>query len=94
MKKSSESEVQFKETRNCCKRVLEAVKLAYATKTKEFITSHKLGLHDFWQIAGSVLSKSKCAFPSLFNNPEVFAKNFSQKSNLDDSGISLIVFTS
>ena len=92
--KSSDSKVKFRQASNCCKRVLEAVKLAYATKTKESITSHKLGLQDFWQIASSVLIKSKCAFPPLFNNPEVFAENFSQKSNLDDSGISLIVFPS
>ena len=33
---------------NHCKRVLEAAKLAYATKTKESITSQKLGSQDFW----------------------------------------------
>ena len=30
------------------KRVLEATKLAYANKTKESITSKKLGSRDFW----------------------------------------------
>ena len=41
--KSSESKVKFKQASNRCKRVLEAAKLAYATKIKESITSQKLG---------------------------------------------------
>ena len=73
-------------------------------KTKEFITSQKLGSRDFWQIANSVLNKGKSVIPPLFNSPEVFssasdkaklfAENFSKNSNLDDSGISLPVFPS
>ena len=102
--KSSESKVKFRQLSNCCKRVLETAKLAYATKTKESITSQKLGSRDFWRIANSVLNKGKSAIPPLFNGPEVlssasnkaklFAKNFSKNSNLDDSGISLPVFPS
>ena len=102
--KSSESKVKFRQASNCCKRVLEAAKFAYATKTKEFITSQKLGSQDFWQIANSVLNKGKSTIPPLFNGLEVlssapgkaklFAKNFSKNSNLDDSGISLPVFPS
>ena len=57
--KSSEAKVKFRQASNCCKRVLEAAKLAYANKTKESITSQKLGSHDFWQIANSVINKSK-----------------------------------
>ena len=101
--KSSESKVKFRQASNHCKRVLEAAKLAYATKTKESITSQKLGSRDFWRIA-SVLNKGKSAIPPLFNRPEVlssasdkaklFDKNFSKNSNLDDSGISLPVFPS
>ena len=45
--KSSESEVKFRQASNHCKRVLEAAKLAYATKTKEPMTSLKLGSWDF-----------------------------------------------
>ena len=48
MSKSSESKVKFRQASNRCKRVLEAAKLAYATKTKESITSQKLGSRDFW----------------------------------------------
>ena len=85
-------------------RVLEADKFAYATKTKDSITSQKLGCRDFWRIANSLLNKGKSVLPPLFNGPEVlssasdkaklFAKNFSKNYNLDDSGISLPVFPS
>ena len=99
--KSSDSKVKFRQASNRCKRVLEAAKLAYANKTKESITSQKLGSRDFWRIANSVLNKGKSAIPPLFNGPEVlssasdkaklFAENFSLNSNLDDSGVSLPV---
>ena len=85
--------MKFRQDINRCKRVLEAAKLAYANKTKESITSQKLGSRDFWQIANSVL-KGKSAIPSLFNSPEVlssasdkaklFAENFFKNSNLDN----------
>ena len=103
-KKSSESKVKFRQTSNSCKRVLEAAKLAYATKIKESITSQKPGSQNFWRIANSVLNKGKSAIPPLFNGPEVlssasdkaklFAKNFSKNSNLNYSGVSLPVFPS
>ena len=102
--KSSESKGKFRQASNHCKRVLEATKLAYVTKTKESITSQKLGSRDFSRIANSVLNKGKSATPPLFNGTDVlssasdkvklFAKNFSKNSNLDDSGISLPVFPS
>ena len=43
--KSSDSKVKFRQASNHCKRVLEAAKLAYANKTKESITSQKLGVY-------------------------------------------------
>ena len=102
--KSSDSKVKFRQGSNCCKRILEAAKFAYANKTKESITSQRLGSLDFWQIVNSVLNKGKSATPPLFNGPEVlssasdkaklFAENFSMNSNLDDSGISSPVFPS
>ena len=46
--KCSDSKAKLRQTSNRCKRVLEAAKLAYANKTKEFITSQKLGSLDFW----------------------------------------------
>ena len=101
---SSDSKVRFRQASNCCKSVLEAAKLTYANKTKEFITSQKLGSCDFWQIASSVLNEGKSAIPPLFKGLEVlssasdkaklFAEKFSLNSNLDDSGVSLPVFLS
>ena len=102
--KSSESKVKFRQASNHCKRVLEAIKLPYANKTKESITSQKLGSWDFRQIANSVLNIGKSAIPFLLNAQDVlssasdkaklFAENFYKNSNLDDSGICLPVFPS
>ena len=55
--KSSECKVKFRQARNRCKSVLEPAKLAYANKTKESITSQKLGSRDFWRIANSFSKK-------------------------------------
>ena len=92
--KSSESKLKFRQPSNRWKRFLEAAKLAYANKTKESISSQ---FH-------TVLNKGKSAIPSQFISSELlssasdkanlFAKNFSKNSNLDDSGISLPVFPS
>ena len=100
--KSSASKVKSSQASNHCKRVVEAAKFAYANKTKESITSQKLGSRDFWRIANSVLNKGKSAIPLLFNSLEVlssasnkvklFAENFSKNSDLDNSGIFLPVF--
>ena len=102
--KSSDSRVKFRQTSNYCKRVLEAAKLAYANKTKEYITSQKLGSRDFWRLVSSVLNKGKSAIHTLFNSPEwlssvsdkpkLFAENFAMNSNLDYSVISLPIFLS
>ena len=61
----AESKVKFRQASNHCKRVLEAAKLGYATKTKESITSQKLGSEDFLSIANSVLNKGKSAIPLI-----------------------------
>ena len=71
--KSSDSKVKFRQASNCCKRVLEAAKFAYANKTKESITSQKPGSWDFWQIANSVLKRLKSAISPLFNGLEVLS---------------------
>ena len=102
--KSSEYKVKFRQASNSCKKSLEAVRLAYANKTKEFITSQKLGSRDFWCITNSILNKGKSAIPPLFNGLEVwssasneaklFTKNFSGNSNLEDAGMSLPAFPS
>ena len=101
--KSSKSEVNFWQASNHCKRVFKATKLAQDNKTRESAYSQKLGSWDFLQTAKSVLKKGKSAVPPLFNNQvlsstsdkaKLFAKNFSKKSYLDDSSISLPVFLS
>ena len=76
--KSSESKVKFRQVQ---KRVLEAAKLGYANKTKEFIPSQKLGSWDFLQIPNSVLNKGKSAIAPLFNNLEVLS-SVSNKADL------------
>ena len=101
--KFSESKLRFRQASNHCRRVFEAATLALLLK-KESITSQKLGFRDFQQIANSVLNKDKSAVLSLFNGPEVlsstsneaklFTKNYSNNTNLNNSGISLSVFPS
>ena len=92
----------FRQACNCCKRVLEAAKPSYATKTKESITFQKLDFQAFWQIANSVLNEGISAIPPLFKGLEVlpsgsdkaklFAKNFSYNSNIDDLSIPCFPF--
>ena len=48
--KSSESQVKFRQAINHCKRVLEAAKLAYATRAKESITPKNLALVIFGKL--------------------------------------------
>ena len=68
--KSSKSQVKFRQASNCCKRVLEAAKLAYANKTKDSITSQKPVSLNLQRIANSVFNKGKSARSPLFNDPE------------------------
>ena len=68
------------------------------------LTSQTPGSWDFWGIANSVLNKIKSAISPLFNGLDVlssasdkaklFAGNFFQNSNLDDSDILLPDFPS
>ena len=74
--KSSESEVKFRQGCKRCQRVPEAAKHGYINKTKEFITSQKLGTRDFWRIAKKVitnLDSSKVSGPNCI--PVVVLKN-------------------
>ena len=63
-------------------------------KQKNLLFPKNLALGTF-----GILNKGKSAIPVLFNSLEVlfsalFAENVCKKSNLDDSGISLLVFPS
>ena len=85
--KSSESKIKFRHTSNCCKEFLKLPKLHMLIKKKESITSQKFDFWEFWQIANSVLNKSKSDLFLLFSSLDVqfsasdkaklFAKNFS-----------------
>ena len=79
--KPSQSKLKFRQAINHCKRVLEAAKLGYGNKTKEYITFQKLRSWDFWQISNNVLCKRKSAIPSLFNGPEVLSSAYLIKQN-------------
>ena len=94
--KSSESKVKCRQASNHCKRVLEVAKLVHVNKTKESVTSQKLGCQYFWQIANSVppLFNGLKVLSSASNKAKLFPENFSKNSHLDDSGISLPVFPS
>ena len=67
--KVSACKAKFMQASNCCKQVLKAAKLAYVYKTREDIFSQKLGSHDFWRIANSVLNKGKCDIPPPYKCP-------------------------
>ena len=67
----SESKVKFRPASNHCRRVIEAAKLAYANKTKESITSQKLGSRDLRLIANSILNNGESAIPA---QPSEFPK--------------------
>ena len=87
---------------NYSKRVLEAADPAYGNEIIEYITPQKLDFCDLWRIGNTVLSKGKSAITHLLkvlellssasDNVKLFAKNLSENSDLDDSGISVSAF--
>ena len=78
--------MKSRQANNCCKRILETTKLAYGNKTKESITSQKLGSKDYLMSWRSPIYAS--------NKAKLFAKRFSKISDLEDSSISLPAFPS
>ena len=79
--KSSGSKSKVTQASTHCKRVLEAAKLTYATKTKECITSQKLGSQDFGKLLIVFSTRVNLLYP-LYS--KLFAKSFSNNFNLDD----------
>ena len=71
--KSSELNVKSRQASNHCKSVLEAAKLAYVNKTKESVTSQKLGSQDFCQITNSVFNKGRSDVPPRINSLEILS---------------------
>ena len=93
--KASKSKIKFRQASNCCKMVLDPVKLAYAHKTKD----SKFGkllivLFNKGRSALPLLVTGLEVLPSASNKAKLFAKDFAKNSNLSDSGISLPVFPS
>ena len=99
--KSFESKVKFRQASNRCKRVLEAAKLAYATKKKSKLLPRNLALGTFGKLLIVFSTKVNLLYPLYSTDRrcclilyKLFAKNFSKNSNLDDFVISLPVFPS
>lgn len=62
------SKANFKQLRNCCKRFMELVKLAYATKRRESISSQGLDSRDDWVVANTVLNEVTFYIPIQMND--------------------------
>ena len=58
---------------NRLQKALEAAKLTSANKTKETITSQRLGSRNFWRVDNSLLSKVKSTIPPLLHGPELLS---------------------
>ena len=65
--KSSGSKSKVTQASTHCKRVLEAAKLTYATKTKECITSQQLGSQDFGKLLIVFSTRVNLLYP-LYSN--------------------------
>ena len=83
--KSSKSKVRFRRVNNCCKKVIEAAKLAYMLNKTKIITFQKHCSQDFWRIANSVFHKGKFnsqkVVSSVSDKAKLFAKNFFKNSS-------------
>ena len=99
--KSSESKVKFSQASNRCKGFLKLPNLHMLIKQNSPSLPRNFA-QDFWQIANSVLTKvnllchlyspvRRCCLLHLIKQ-NCFSENFSKNADLDDSGISLLVF--
>ena len=87
----SESKVKFRQTSNCCKRVLETAKIGYGNKTKQPITSQKLALKTFGKLLivfstkvnllTSSIERPRDVVSSACDKAKLFSKIFSKNSN-------------
>ena len=87
----------FTRARNSCKKMIEEeAKRSYQNQVHDRLVSESVGFCDFWCIYRSFSNKGKSLIPPLFNGPEIltsfaskaelFAKQFSSNSTLDDTG--------
>ena len=90
---SSESKVKFTQTSDCCKRVLEPTKLAYANKTKRVHHfPRNLALKTFDKLLIVFSIKVNLLYLLSSDKAKSYSRNFFKNSNLDDSCISLPIF--
>ena len=92
------SEKKFRQASNRCKRVLEAAKLPYVNKTNSPSLPRNLVFRTFGELLKAFSTKLNLVY-HLYSMAWrccllYLIKNFSKKSNLDDSSISLPVFPS
>ena len=78
--KYSAPKVEFRQTSDRFERVLDATKLTYANKTKESVTSLKLGSNNYLRIANARLHKGKSARSPLFHECQLLL-SASSKAN-------------
>ena len=76
------SKMKFRQASNHCKRVLEAIKLAYSNEIKEAIAFQKHGSCEFWQISNSAFIKCKSSIAPLVNGTQVLPSAFSKAKQL------------
>ena len=74
--------MKFRQASDHCKRVLEAIKLAYSNEIKEAIASQKHGSCEFWQISNSAFIKCKSSIAPLVNGTQVLPSAFSKAKQL------------
>ena len=89
--KSPKSKVKFTQANNYCKRVFKDAEVANVVKTEKSISSQKLGSHDFWQIANSVLNKGISDIPPLFKGLEVMFSAFEEMFSVLSSMFNLVL---
>ena len=78
--RSSDSKLKFSQASNHCKRVLEAAKLAYASKTKETITSRNLALVTFGKLPIAFSTKVNLLY-LLYSTPRRCCRLYLIKQN-------------
>ena len=77
--------MKFEKVSNHCRKVFEGAKLVYANKTKESLTSQKVGSWDFWQLikvlsTKEIFTTKKHYLTLLFDKILYYTKKFLLKN--------------
>ena len=81
----------FRQANNHCERVFDVFKITYADKTKESMTSQKLNLCNFWQIANIVLTKGESATFCLPNDSEMVSSAHDKAKLFAESFVKTVI---